>query len=75
MYLAHLPLVWMLQVWAMRWAMPWQVEYPLILVVTVGVLLLLYHWLVRGTWVGWLLNGRRLPARTGAGDPQGAATG
>jgi peptidoglycan/LPS O-acetylase OafA/YrhL len=61
-YLLHVPLVWGLQVLMMGWRLPWQVKYPLILAATVGLLLVLYRYLVRGTFIGQFLNGRQLPA-------------
>jgi glucan biosynthesis protein C len=70
MYLAHIPVIWGLQVTMMHWRLPWTVKYPLILAITVGVLLLGYRYLVRGTWVGKLLNGRRLPSGVGRGGGQ-----
>jgi peptidoglycan/LPS O-acetylase OafA/YrhL len=63
MYLAHIPVVWGLQAWMMDWPLTWHVKYPLIVAVTLGVLLVLYRVAVRGTWVGVMLNGRRLPHR------------
>ncbi len=61
MYLVHIPLVWGLQLWMMKWPLSWMVKYPLIPAITVTVLLLTYRYLVRGTFVGVLLNGRGLP--------------
>jgi ABC-type multidrug transport system ATPase subunit/peptidoglycan/LPS O-acetylase OafA/YrhL len=59
-YLAHLPVILALQIWVGQWALPWQVKYPFILVVGFGALFLSYHWLVRSTIVGQILNGRRV---------------
>jgi glucan biosynthesis protein C len=61
MYLMHLPIVWLLQAWTLRWPLHWTVKFPLILAVTLVLLLVSYHWLVRGTFVGVFLNGRRHP--------------
>jgi glucans biosynthesis protein C len=61
MYLTHIPVVWGIQVWMMSWPLSWHLKYPLLVIVTFGVLLLSYRFAVRGTWVGVLLNGRRLP--------------
>lgn len=61
MYLMHLPIVWLLQAWTLRWPLHWTVKFPLILAVTILLLLVSYHWLVRGTFIGVFLNGRRYP--------------
>jgi ABC-type multidrug transport system ATPase subunit/peptidoglycan/LPS O-acetylase OafA/YrhL len=58
-YLAHLPVVALLQVWVGQWPLHWGVKYPLILVVSFAVLFASYHWLVRPTVIGQLLNGRK----------------
>jgi fucose 4-O-acetylase-like acetyltransferase len=61
MYLVHLPIVWSLQAWMMRWPLHWSVKFPLILGITAAVLLASYHYLVRSTFLGKLLNGRKYP--------------
>jgi peptidoglycan/LPS O-acetylase OafA/YrhL len=60
-YLAHLPLVMLLQLLVASRAWPWQVKAPSILAVAMLALLLSYHFLVRSTFVGATLNGRRFP--------------
>jgi hypothetical protein len=47
---------------------PWWVEYPLVLAVAFPIMLASYQVLVRYTWVGAILNGRRQPrpAKPGA---------
>ena len=60
-YLAHLPLVLGLQLVMRDWALPWPLKFVLLVGTTMAVLLLTYHWLVRSTVVGALLNGRRYP--------------
>lgn len=59
-YLMHLPLIMALQVVAAQINAPWWLEYSLINVVAMGLLLLSYHWCVRGSWIGATLNGRRM---------------
>jgi glucan biosynthesis protein C len=61
MYILHLPIVNTLQAWMIRWPVHWSVKYALIIVITMGVLLMSYHYLVRSTFVGQFLNGRRYP--------------
>jgi len=58
-YLAHLPVVAGFQVWAGHWHLHWGVKYPFILVASFAVLFLSYHFLVRPSFLGQLLNGRK----------------
>jgi glucan biosynthesis protein C len=60
-YIAHLPLVMALQVVMSRVAWPWAAELALVLVATLAILLPSYDLLVRNTFVGSWLNGRRKP--------------
>jgi ABC-type multidrug transport system ATPase subunit/peptidoglycan/LPS O-acetylase OafA/YrhL len=62
-YLAHLPLVMALQVWVGHWPLHWSVKYLLVLGGSLAVLFASYHLLVRPTFLGQLLNGRRVPIR------------
>jgi ABC-type multidrug transport system ATPase subunit/peptidoglycan/LPS O-acetylase OafA/YrhL len=67
-YLAHLPVVAALQVWMGHWPLHWSVKFPLILIVSFAVLFASYHFLVRSTVIGQLLNGRRHRRGGAAGD-------
>jgi ABC-type multidrug transport system ATPase subunit len=58
-YLAHLPVVAAFAVLVGRWPLHWSVKYPFILVASFAVLFLSYHFLVRPTFIGKLLNGRK----------------
>jgi peptidoglycan/LPS O-acetylase OafA/YrhL len=60
-YLAHLPVVAALAVWVGHWQLHWGFKYPFILVTSFSVLFLSYHFLVRPTFIGQLLNGRKHP--------------
>jgi peptidoglycan/LPS O-acetylase OafA/YrhL len=60
-YLVHLPVVYALQAWMMRWPLHWSLKYALVLSMTLVVTLGLYQALVRNTFVGVFLNGRRHP--------------
>jgi glucan biosynthesis protein C len=60
-YIVHLPLVMAAQVIASRYQAPWWVEYPLVLAAALAVSILSYQLLVRRTWIGAWLNGRRMP--------------
>jgi glucan biosynthesis protein C len=64
MYIVHLPIVYLLSAAMVRWPVHWSVKYTLNVAVTMGVLLASYHYLVRGTFVGQFLNGRRYPRTT-----------
>jgi hypothetical protein len=61
MYLVHVPIVWALQAWMMRWPLHWSIKFALILAISAALLLASYHYLVRATFIGKLLNGRRYP--------------
>jgi peptidoglycan/LPS O-acetylase OafA/YrhL len=58
-YLVHLPLVLWLQVLAAKWPVNGWVKFTGIMAVTMVLLLASYHWCVRYTWIGRLLNGPR----------------
>ena len=62
-YLAHLPVVVAFQVWVGHWPMHWGVKYPLILIASFAILFASYHYLVRPTFIGQLLNGRKYPRK------------
>jgi len=62
MYLVHLPLIFALQVWMMNWPLHWSVKFPLLLAIAFAALLASYRFLVRYTFVGAVLNGRRQSA-------------
>jgi ABC-type multidrug transport system ATPase subunit/peptidoglycan/LPS O-acetylase OafA/YrhL len=61
LYLAHLPLVFFLAAAFAKVPWHWAIKFPLILAITMTVLLASYHYLVRSTWIGEILNGRRYP--------------
>src|SRR5882672_7557228 len=68
MYLAHLPIVFFLAAALAKVPLHWAIKFPLVLGVTVTVLLGSYHYLVRPTWIGEILNGRKYPrAKKGGG--------
>ena len=61
LYIAHHPLVALIQSLIRPWDLPPMLKWMILSTLLIGVLLLTYHYLVRGTWIGWLLNGRRIP--------------
>jgi ABC-type multidrug transport system ATPase subunit/peptidoglycan/LPS O-acetylase OafA/YrhL len=58
LYLAHLPVVFALQMTMLDWNLHWSVKFPLIVGTALSILLLSYHYCVRNTWIGEILNGR-----------------
>jgi surface polysaccharide O-acyltransferase-like enzyme len=60
LYVVHLPVIVAGQ-FALAYV-PWPplVEWAVLVVATTAVLLLSYEWAVRYTWIGYLLNGRRV---------------
>lgn len=61
LYLAHMPVIVALQLAMGRVAWPPLVKIPLVLVLATAVLVPMYHYLVRPTFIGAVLNGRRYP--------------
>ena len=59
LYLAHLPVVMGLQIWISDLDWPIFVKFTLVCTVTTGALLLVYEYLVRYTFIGAVLNGRK----------------
>ena len=59
LYIAHLPVTMLLQIWIADAAWPGWVKLLGICAVALLLLLPLYEWAVRYTWVGAMLNGRK----------------
>jgi len=59
MYLAHLPLLVILQAWVRPWPVSAYLKFSLVCLITFLILLVTYQYMVRYTWIGWLLNGTR----------------
>jgi ABC-type multidrug transport system ATPase subunit len=60
-YLLHLPVVVVLQILVGHLPLHWTVKIPGILAASLLVLFASYHYLVRATFIGQVLNGRRYP--------------
>lgn len=58
-YILHLPVVFLLQTALMNTPLHWGLKFPLIVGVALGLLLLSYHFFVRHTFIGEVLNGTR----------------
>ncbi|MDP8246250.1 MAG: acyltransferase family protein [Candidatus Hinthialibacter antarcticus] len=59
LYIAHLPLIFFVQAYIRDWQMPALAKFVLVTVLVTGFLLVIYETMVRYTWVGALLNGRK----------------
>ena len=64
MYVAHLPLVLAAQLWVRDWSMPATLKFLIVCGSVSLVLLVSYEYAVRYTWVGALLNGRKVRGAT-----------
>lgn len=59
LYLAHLPLIMVLQTALSELPWPWWVKFPLILAIALPILFASYQLLVRHSFIGRILNGPR----------------
>jgi len=59
LYVTHVFPITMLQIWVSDWHYPSFLKFLFICVLTVGILLLIYEFMIRYTWVGTMLNGKR----------------
>ncbi|GHA93988.1 hypothetical protein GCM10009069_16380 [Algimonas arctica] len=59
LYLIHLPIIMALQIWVAPWAWPAALKYVMILGLSIPLMLVSYEILVRYTFIGGLLNGRK----------------
>jgi hypothetical protein len=65
MYLVHFPIVMLLQAWMLRWPLHWSIKLSMVLAITSVLLFTSYHYLVRSTFMGVFLNGRKYPRVSG----------
>jgi len=63
LYLIHLPVVIFFQILVAPLQIHWLLKMSLIFVPSFAILFLTYHYGVRNTWLGVLLNGRRYPLK------------
>ena len=59
LYIAHLPVIQILQFWVSEWSVPSLVKLIFVCVLTTALLLLSYRYFIRYTAIGTLLNGKR----------------
>mgnify|MGYP000657536169 CR=1 FL=1 len=64
LYIIHLPIVIALQVWTFKWGWPAEAKYAFILGLSIPLMLLSYHVLVRYSFIGGVLNGKRQPRKS-----------
>jgi peptidoglycan/LPS O-acetylase OafA/YrhL len=69
LYIAHMPVVMALQIALLAVAIPPLAKAAIVLVAATAVLLAMYHYLVRPTAIGAVLNGRRYPIRAAVAAP------
>jgi peptidoglycan/LPS O-acetylase OafA/YrhL len=63
LYIVHLPLIVALEAIVAKWPVPAEVKLVLVVAAGVAIMLATYRWLVRPTFIGALLNGRRYPRK------------
>ena len=59
LYLIHLPIIIALQIWVSQWTWQAELKFAMILGLSIPLMLLSYEFLVRYSFIGWLLNGRK----------------
>lgn len=57
----HLVIQFQLLLWVGDQPWHWVLKFGFYISVTLAILTVTYHFLVRPTWIGWLLNGRMFP--------------
>lgn len=65
LYIIHLPILIALEAVVAKWALPAGLKLILVVLAATGLMLVTYHWLVRSTWLGAWINGKRLPRKAG----------
>jgi peptidoglycan/LPS O-acetylase OafA/YrhL len=64
LYLAHLPLMMAIQIWVSDWEFPLVLKFLFVILSTTAVLLILYQVMIRYSFIGTILNGKKVkPAR------------
>ncbi len=63
LYIIHLPIVVYFQIILADVNLHWSIKFPLVNLITFPILFLTYHYCVRPTFIGQILNGRKYPIR------------
>lgn len=58
-YLIHMPIVFGAQIFLINSDVPGILRFPIVVLVSILISFLSYHYLVRYTWIGYMLNGKR----------------
>ena len=59
LYIAHLPLIQIIQFWVSEWSLPSFIKLIFVCIITTILLLLSYRYLIRYSPIGTMLNGKR----------------
>ncbi|MDB4618526.1 acyltransferase family protein, partial [Akkermansiaceae bacterium] len=59
LYLAHLPMIMVLAILTGDWEISGWFKFPFVILATTIPLLVIYEYVVRYTWIGALLHGRK----------------
>ena len=59
LYIAHIPLIFLLQAMVRPWDLPAFLKFAIVCIGLTTVLLISYDLMIRYTWIGSLLNGKR----------------
>ena len=73
LYIAHLPVLALFAAWWNPLPWHWTIKYPLQIAATLAVLFVSYDYLVRSTFIGATLNGRRYARSLPEAAPQSTA--
>jgi len=68
-YILHLPLVMLAQVWIQHWDLAWWIKLAGVSAAVMAICLMTYELMIRHTFMGRWLNGRRIPWRRPAPEP------
>ena len=61
LYIVHLNVLFLLGIWVADVPMTWPIKLTFYCVAAMVIMIPSYHWLVRSTLIGQILNGRRYP--------------
>jgi peptidoglycan/LPS O-acetylase OafA/YrhL len=64
LYIIHLPIVMALQIWMSGWSLAAEIKFTLILGISIPLMLISYEFLVRYTFIGAILNGKKRTRQT-----------